>query len=213
MNVSSAFRAAGLCMLALLSATGGCAPMALWALVPAAQEIPPELNVILDDPERFRGDSDAPFESPTRGRPLGELTELGGCWGAYWETETTLGDRTFGVSQVLSIDPASGRLERFVYQEIVIAPALVTVQRGTLVLDGAGNATFDVEQILGTVNPALAGQLEDVTDRYSTLPRYTVRLRWDGDELLAYFEEEGTPRTAAGFADRITLRHKLFDCP
>jgi len=86
----------------------------------------------------------------------------------------------------------------------------ITVQHGTYAVAGDDRFTFTVQ----TVEANLAGQIVDVTDKYDTLPEYTVYATRSGDYLKTQFEmPAGDPRTPAGFADRLELRHRQFDCP
>jgi hypothetical protein len=199
----------GLGATAIVVCSGGCG-LALLGLVQAAEEIPAELAAVLDDSATFLVDPNEPLEPIDGGTPVLGIAELDGCWGSSWQTATRLPNRTTEVSQVLKFDAASGRLERFTYQSLVIVAPVVMVERGTFLLDAAGLGTFEVIQELSTVR---TGKLVDDTDRFETLPVYEVQLAWDGDELLARFGEIDTPRTSGGFADRVTLRHRQFICP
>ena len=189
--------------------SGGCG-LALLGLIPAAEEIPPELAVVLDDPATYRVDPNEPSQPIEGGTAIADIAELDGCWGSDWQMPSALPNRALDVSQALKFDAATGELERFIYQSLIIVAPVVTVERGIFVLDPNGAGTFTVAQELSTVR---TGELEDDTGLFETLPVYDVQLAWDGQELLVYFSEIDTPRTTGGFADRATLRHRQFDCP
>ncbi len=194
---------------AIVACSGGCG-LALLGLVQAAEEIPAELAAVLDDSATFLVDPNEPVKPIEGGTAVSGIAALDGCWGSSWQTPTRLPDRTTEVCQVLRFDATSGRLERFIYESLVIVAPVVTVERGTFFLDAAGLGTFEVTQELSTVR---TGELVDVTGRFETLPVYEAQLAWDGDELLANFSEIDTPRTSGGFADRVSLRHQQFGCP
>ena len=199
----------GLGATATLVCSGGCA-LALLGLVQAAEEVPPELALVLDETPTFQVDPNEPLEPIEAGTTVSEVAEFDGCWGSGWQMPTTLPNRTVDVCQVLKFDASSGQLERFIYESLVIVAPVVTVQRGSVSLDADGLGTFEVTQVLSTVR---TGRLTDDTDRFGTLPVYEVQLVWDADELLASFSEIDTPRTSGGFADRVSLRHRRFSCP
>jgi hypothetical protein len=201
---------------AVLSTCTGCA-LALLGLVETAQEIPAELAMVIDDAVPYLDDSATLLLDPNEwsepiagGTAVAGIGELNGCWGSGYQLPSALPNRTMDVYQALKFDAASGQLERFIYQSLVIVVPVVMVERGTFSVDAHGVGTFEVAQPLSTIR---TGQLADDTDRFSTLPVYEVQLAWDGDELVARFSEVGTPRTPGGFADRVTLRHRQFTCP
>ena len=205
-----------LAVAAVFPCSGGCG-LALLGLVQPPEEIPSELSVVLGDSTTFLDDSptlqldpNEPLEPIAGTTGVADAAELDGCWGSSYQLPTTLPSRTMDVSQVLKFDSATGRLERFIYQSLVIVAPVVTVERGTFSVDAEGLGTFEVTQELST---ARTGELVDDTDRFETLPVYEVQLAWDGDELLASFSEIDTPRTTGGFADRVRLRHQQLECP
>ncbi len=87
--------------------------------------------------------------------------------------------------------------------------------RGNLdyTLAGAERFEFRVRSVAANT----AGRLVDVTDKYDTLPEYTVYATRSGDYLNLRFEmPAGDPRTPAGFMDgevAFPLIHRRFDCP
>lgn len=201
---------------AALVGLGGCGSVLL-GLVQPPDEIPSELTVVLEDVSTFRDpspsfqlDPNEPLEPIAGTTGVADVGELAGCWGSSYRFATTIPGRALDVSQALKFDAASGQLERFSYQSLVIVAPVVMVERGAFSLDANGSGTFHVTQVLST---ARTGRLTDDTDRFETLPVYEVQLAWDGDELLTNFSEIDTPRTSGGFADRVRLRHQRFDCP
>jgi len=209
LNARVAIGLSGLAATAMLASSGGCTPPLL-GLVQAAEEIPAELGAVLDDLATFLVDPNEPLEPIEGGTTVSSVTDLDGCWGSGWQLPTRLANQAVDVYQALKFDAASGRLERFTYQSLLIVAPIVMVEHGTFSLGADGLGTFEVTQELSTVR---TGQLLDDTDRFDTLPVYEVQLAWDGDELLANFSEIDTPRTSGGFADRVSLRHRRFSCP
>jgi hypothetical protein len=175
----------------------------------APQEIPAELQVILDDPDRFRIGTTEPFLE-FAGTPITDANQLAGCWGTYWQTSSP-GGAWLVVAQALRYDPASGELTRFVYQTVPLFPPEVTVLRGAL-SPSDDLFQFDVTEVLSTL---ATGRLEPV--HFDELPVYRLTLGRaggiDATGIQVTFAEIGTPRTTAGFADGVRLRHTSFECP
>ena len=83
-----------ICSWTLLAA--GCAPLAPWP--PGGVNVPPEVQVVLDDPDDFRADLDDPLEGVEFGAVADDLHELTGCWGCVLTDKGYFAQQFVGVA-------------------------------------------------------------------------------------------------------------------
>lgn len=192
---------AGACVSAL---AGGCGFTLLGGVPP---ELTPGLGALLEDAARFAQSAELPLAGVAAGTERDAIGDLTGCWGAY----SVAGPQLLS-AQWLEFDAAAGTLVRQTWERIGALATVVFVQEGAFAVVDESTLRFTVQRIL--TNDFLSGELEDVTERYGSLPVYDVAITRLGDAIKLRFSlPADDPRTPAGFLDDSELVHVAADCP
>lgn len=178
-------------------------------LLPMPAARPPILDYVLANLATFQVSDAWPLGDANPGTVVDPLGDLDGCWAGYWHIGPPETEADLELGETLQFDAAAGTLTRTVLHRYGLFGDVV-IQRGTYTVAGEDRFTFSVQ----TVEANMAGRIVDVTDKYDTLPVYTVHATRGDGYLKTRFElPAGDPRTPAGFADRMRLVHRRFDCP
>jgi hypothetical protein len=176
-------------------------------------DLPAALETVMADAQSFATASDDPLRDVAAGTVRDDLNSLDGCWGGYERWEANAG-QALEIYEVLQFNAGTQTLTRYVEQQLA-GFLLVDVQHGTYeVATGGDQFAFHVKKVESSAPVGPHGRMTDITDKYDTLPHYTVYATLSGDQLKTRFEMPvGDPRTPAGFADDLELVHLQFDCP
>lgn len=172
-------------------------------------QLPPELQIVVDDPNGFTAQPDDPLADVTPGTLIDDLSGLTGCWGAFEEAEYSLGGTPLtAFYEVYQFDADAGTADRWVFTlGFFLVPPVVAVDEGTFSILDDGRIEIRVDRYtVVDMRTGVGRQFSDLPDVIAVLEKLVTL---DGDQVLIavpYYLDEET-------GEPLGQIFKRFDCP